>query len=201
MITKQQRNTLHFIRAFIQENGFAPTMFEIAKGINIQSKGAAARHVEGLEKAGYIQRLDGQHRNIRLLDKGSEEADSIPLIGKIAAGRPLEVFEDKTMINLATVFAKEGRFALRVDGASMVEAGILDGDTIIIERVDGLDALGPSDIIVALVDGQATLKHYQLSQDRQEITLIPANSDMSAMTYSTDRVSIQGRYVGLLRFH
>ena len=120
----------------------------------------------------------------------------IPLLGKIAAGQPIEAITGHDAINLNQMFGGDNRYALKVDGESMVELGILDGDTVVIESCN---TASKDSVVVALIDSyEVTLKIYRpLSHDR--IKLIPANSSMEPMVYPADRVQIQGVLVGTLR--
>lgn len=130
---------------------------------------------------------------------GREAADHtlrIPLLGKIAAGMPIEAIEDQHYLDLAAFFIGPDRYALRVTGDSMMDVGILDGDTVILRKQQTANT---GDIVVALIDGQeATLKRLGTVRDGQ-LELIPENSSMDTMHYSLDRVSFQGVLVGQLR--
>ncbi|MCL4139146.1 UNVERIFIED_CONTAM: hypothetical protein GTU68_001538, partial [Idotea baltica] len=120
----------------------------------------------------------------------------LPLLGKIAAGQPIEAIEDQAHLDLAEFFIGPDRYALRVSGDSMMDVGILDGDTVILRKTNKVRS---GDIVVALIDSQeATLK--RLGQyDKDKVELIPENKAMSTMRYSTERVSFQGVLVGQLR--
>ncbi|MBX2880297.1 MAG: transcriptional repressor LexA [Granulosicoccus sp.] len=120
----------------------------------------------------------------------------IPLLGRIAAGQPIEAIEDSNYLDLAEFFVGPDRYALRVTGESMVDAGILDGDTVILRKQD---TARRGDIVVALIDGQeATLKRLGRT-DNDQVELIPENSAMKPMHYAANRVSFQGVLVGQLR--
>jgi len=195
-MTHSQQRTLDFIQAYILRNGHAPTYPEIAEGIGIQSQGTAHRYVKTLLDMGYLLNEEGIHRGLRLPDEEMEQGMSIPLLGKIAAGQPIEAIAGYDGINLNQMFGGENRYALKVDGESMIELGILDGDTVVIESCN---TASKDSVIVALIDNyEVTLKIYRpLSHGR--IKLIPANSAMEPMVYSADRVQIQGVLVGTLR--
>jgi len=195
-MTHSQQRTLDFIQSYILRNGHAPTYPEIAEGIGIQSQGTAHRYVKALLDMGYLLNEEGSHRGLRLPDDEMEQGMSIPLLGKIAAGQPIEAIAGYDSINLNQMFGGDNRYALKVDGESMVELGILDGDTVVIESCN---TASKDSVIVALIDNyEVTLKIYRpLSHGR--IKLIPANSSMEPMVYSSDRVQIQGVLVGTLR--
>ncbi|MCW8935746.1 MAG: transcriptional repressor LexA [Gammaproteobacteria bacterium] len=196
MLTHSQQRTLDYIQAYILRNGHAPTYPEIAEGIGIQSQGTAHRYVKALLEKGYLLNEEGSHRSLRLPDDDMEQLMSIPLLGKIAAGQPIEAIAGHDGINLNQMFGGDNRYALKVDGESMVELGILDGDTVVIESCN---TASKDSVVVALIDNyEVTLKIYRpLSHGR--IKLIPANSGMEPMIYPADRVQIQGVLVGTLR--
>jgi len=196
MLTHSQQRTLDYIQAYILRNGHAPTYPEIAEGIGIQSQGTAHRYVKALLEMGYLLNEEGSHRGLRLPDDEMEQGMSIPLLGKIAAGQPIEAIAGHDGINLNQMFGGDNRYALKVDGESMVELGILDGDTVVIESCN---TASKDSVVVALIDNyEVTLKIYRpLSHGR--IKLIPANPTMEPMVYPADRVQIQGVLVGTLR--
>lgn len=195
-MTESQKRTLDFVQAYILRNGVAPTYPEIAKGIGIKSQGTAHRYVKALVEKGYLLNEEGLHRGLRLLTDDMEQGLAIPLLGKIAAGLPIEAISGHDSINLNQMFGGENRYALKVEGDSMVELGILDGDTVIIEACN---TASKDSVVVALIDDyEVTLKIYSpLSYSR--IQLMPANSTMEPMIYSAERVKIQGVLVGTLR--
>ena len=196
MLTDSQKRTLDFIQAYILRCGHAPTYPEIAQGIGIQSQGTAHRYVKALLKMGYLLNEEGSHRGLRLPDDGVEQGMTIPLLGKIAAGQPIEAISGYDSVNLNQMFGGDNRYALQVAGDSMIELGIMDGDTVII---DSCAVAAKNSVVVALIDNQeATLKIYRpLSNER--IKLIPANASMNPVVYTADRVQIQGVLVGTLR--
>jgi len=196
MLTDSQQRTLDFIQAYILRCGYSPTYPEIAEGLGIQSKGVAHRNVKVLLEQGYLLKEEGSHRSLRLPDNTVEQGMLLPLLGKIAAGQPIEAISGYDSINLNQMFGGENRYALQVSGDSMIELGIMDGDTVII---DSCVAAAKNSVVVALIDNQeATLKIYRpLSNGR--IKLIPANASMEPVVYAADRVQVQGVLVGTLR--
>jgi len=197
MITASEQKTLDFIRRHIEQHDYPPSYAEIALGIGISSKGVAHRYVQALIDKGYLSNEPGRHHSLQINDAAqSNESLCIPLLGKIAAGQPIEAIADEDEINLADFFMGPGRFALKVQGSSMIEAGILDGDIAIIKQQS---VARSGDIIVALIDNnEATLKKFQKTKDGN-IKLTPANKTMTAMIYTADRVQIQGILVGSMR--
>ncbi len=197
MLTLSQRKTLDFIEFYITNNDYSPTVAEIALGIGITSRGVVHRYLRALEKAGKIELLPKRHRNIRIISE-NEAAKELPLMGSIAAGRPIEAIGEQESISVADVFLGENRYALRVKGDSMIEEGIFDGDIIVCESSDTAEN---GQIVVALVDQQeATLKRLQRNSDQKTISLLPANQRLEPMVYSADRVQVQGIYIGLIRY-
>lgn len=198
MLTDSQQRTLDFIQSYILRNGHGPTYPEIARGIGIQSQGSAHRYVKALLDSGHLLREDGSHRGLRLPDEVMEQGMGIPLLGRIAAGQPIEAISGYDSVNLNQMFGGDNRYALKVSGDSMIELGILDGDTVIIESCS---EASKDAVVVALIDDyEVTLKIYHpLSHGR--IKLIPANASMEPLVYSADRVQIQGVLVGTLRVY
>lgn len=193
MITPSEQKTLKFIHQHIEQNDYAPSYAEIALGIGIKSKGVAHRYVQALIDKGYLNHTPGQHHGLEITQPN---ISSIPLLGKIAAGQPIEAIPGEDEINLADFFMGPDRFALRVQGSSMIDAGILDGDIAIVQQQD--TAIN-GDVVVALIDNNnATLKSFEKMPDGN-IKLIPANSSMQVMIYSADRVQIQGILIGSMR--
>ncbi|OPZ77021.1 MAG: LexA repressor [Alphaproteobacteria bacterium ADurb.Bin438] len=223
MITKKQHELLIFIDKYIKENGISPSYDEMKDALNLQSKSGIHRLVLGLEERKFLKRLENRARAIEVIrlpedvektKKPVAKIESIggkplyapsnensnielPLYGKIAAGTPIEALRDneatvsipKDMIGLGD------HYALTVAGDSMVEAGILDGDTVIIKRANFANN---GSIVVALVDGfEVTLK--TLRKKGAGVVLEPANPRYEARTFDAERVLIQGILVGLLR--
>lgn len=199
MLTLAQQRAYKFIKQFIAGHGYAPTVMEVAQGIGIKSKGVAHRYILALQDAGKLVLQQGRHRNIELTENRGELGGStcqIPLLGKIAAGKPIEVIADNEMLDINALFVGENRYALRVQGDSMIEEGIFDNDLVICEHCK---AANDGEIVVALVDdGEATLKTLKNNRNGT-VSLIPANPNLSTMVFEAQRVQIQGRFVGLLR--
>ncbi len=196
MLSPRERDTYEFIRRFLDRHGHAPLLTEIAAGLGIRSKGTVHRYVQAIARAGLIELLPGRHRGMRLLSDAQPPAATLPLLGRIAAGQPIEAIPDTDHIDLSEFFMGPKRFVLRVQGESMVEAGILDGDMVIVEQRSHADN---GDIIVALIDNEeATLKRLRHNHDGS-ITLLPANAALVPITYAAGRVRIQGVVVGQLR--
>ena len=199
MLTPSERKTLKFIQRYCMEKGYSPTLTEIADGIGIKSKGVAHRYLKTLESLNMVSIASHRKRGICLNLEAYENqsvAPIIPLLGRIAAGQPIEAIEGREEINLADFIMNPDRYALQVTGDSMIEAGILDGDTVIIKHQNIADN---GDIIVALIDGiEATLKRLKKLPNGM-VLLIPENKSMEAISYEAERIQIQGVVVGQLR--
>jgi repressor LexA len=195
VLYKRQRDILDFLRKFIAANGFAPTIREIAAGIGIKSPATIEEHLQTLEHKGVISRIRGKRRAIAINPGFSPKPhDSIPIMGQIAAGEPIEAIEDRTdSVDFPVSGDVDRHFALRVKGDSMIEDGIFDGDIVVIRKQNNCSN---GEVVVALVDNNnATLK--RLYHERNRIRLQPANSRLSPI-YVHD-VLIQGIVVGLVR--
>ena len=199
-LTKRQREVLNFIEKFIREKGYSPSLEEIGRGMNLSSLATVHKHLTNLQNKGFMRRSANRSRSIELdpVSGVIGEGYSLPLLGEIAAGLPIEQYGDSSS---ATIDAPRefvtGRdnYVLRVRGDSMIEESIVDGDYIICERREQAEN---GETVVALIDGhEATVKKYYA--EPHQIRLQPANAEMSAQHYSPGRVRIQGVVVGLLR--
>ena len=192
-LTPSEQRTLEAVRLHLARNGEGPLTSELMATLGIQSKGAVHRTVKALIDKGYLEQTEHSWRSLHLLDGISS---TLPLVGRIAAGRPIEAIANHDEIDVMEMLLGKGRFALRVQGDSMCEAGILDGDTVIVKQQNNARS---GDIVVALIDNdEATLKHFKRLTNKQ-IQLIPANAAYPMMTYDPARIQIQGVVVGQLR--
>jgi repressor LexA len=196
---RRQRQIVDFIAQYIQLNNYSPTLQEIADAIGVSSLATVHEHLGALEKKGVIRRSEGAVRGIELLDRTFlkiTEGIDLPMLGYIAAGRPIEPNPDPNAtfkVSPQLISGKRRSYVLQVKGDSMNDAGILDGDYVVIEEQDDVR---DGDIVVALLEnGLATLKRY--FREATRVRLEPANSTMSPI-YATN-VRIQGRCVGLIR--
>jgi len=193
-LTALEQKMLRFIRNYLAQHGQGPTLNEIGTTLGMSSKGTVHRYVQALVEKGYLHHTERGWRGIRLTDIPHSHT-TLPLVGRIAAGRPIEAIPDHAELNF-TEFSSPGNYALEVQGDSMCEIGILDGDIVIIKSQV---TANEGDIVVALIDDQeATLKRFR-KLDESKIKLIPENSQMQAMVYDARRVQIQGVLVGQLR--
>jgi repressor LexA len=202
-ITKRQRQVYDFISDFVQKNGFSPSFEEIGHGLKLSSLATVHKHVSNLEKKQLLTRNYNQSRSIDLLPpKGRlKQAMSInttmvlPLLGRIAAGQPIEAVENPETISLADFVRSKEVFVLEVRGESMQDEHILDGDYVLVEKIRTAHS---GDIVVALVDGaDATLKRFY--KEGEKIRLQPSNAKMHPIIVHASKVDIQGRVIGVLR--
>lgn len=203
VIYKKEREILEFIAQFQKQYGYSPKLQEIATATDHRSISTVHSIIRSLVQKGYIQKVDGNTRVLKILDQkvtdaalGTQPSMELPLMGFIAAGQPLEPHTDPNatiQISASMISGKKIAYVLQVKGQSMIEDGILDGDYVVIERAN--EATN-GDIVVALVDDNlATLKRFYLENGR--VILKPANATMDPIYPNT--VAIQGKVCGLIR--
>lgn len=203
-LTKRQKEVLDYLVSFETKHGYAPSFEEIGRGMKLTSLATVHKHISTLEKKGFIRRGYNQSRSIEIVQLPKSVKDQVierriqelPLVGRIAAGRPLEAVEERETLSLGD-FARGGNsFVLQVKGTSMIEDHIMDGDYVVCEQTQVANA---GDIVVALVGGEdATLKRF-FREGSGKIRLQPANSDMAPILVPAADVKIQGRVIGVLR--
>ncbi|HWR87034.1 MAG TPA: transcriptional repressor LexA [Acidiferrobacterales bacterium] len=195
MLTDREREVYDFVRAYTHRHGVPPKLREIGAHLGVASRGTVHRYLRAIEAAGLIAITPDRARGVRLVSK-AEVRSVLPVLGRIAAGLPIEAIPDETEIDLSEFFMGPNRFVLRVDGESMIEAGILHGDMVIVES---RGSARNGEMVVALIDNQeATLKTFLRNPDGS-ITLRPANRSMAPMRFAAERVAIQGVVVGQMR--
>lgn len=196
-LTQKQDKIFQFICNQIEKLGYPPTVREVGGAFEISEKGAHD-HLNAIEKKGYIRRAPGKPRAIEVMDfvrkPGPQGAVEVPIVGRVAAGEPLLASENiEGTLPLPSKMAKDEMcFALRVKGASMVNAGIFEGDFVVVKEQNYAD---PGDIIVALLDDEATVKRFFLEGD--QIRLQPENDTMPPII--VDNVEVLGKVIGLFR--
>ncbi|GEA15387.1 LexA repressor [Moorella sp. E308F] len=196
-LTPKQEMILQYIRQFTNTHGYPPTVRDICKAVGLNSTSTVHGHLSRLEKKGYIRRDPTRSRAIELVERAPKTGGDVvyaPLVGKIAAGQPILAVEniEDTFPLPSQITGKEEVFILRVQGDSMIEAGILDGDYIIVRPQDTAEN---GDIVVALLGEEATVKYFYRYDDHVE--LVPANSRMQPI--KAREVTIMGKVIGLLR--
>ena len=196
-LTKKQERIFEFVRNHLQDTGYPPTVREIGTAFGISEKGAHD-HLNAIEKKGYIRRVPKKPRAIEILEfvpkKQPQTAIEVPIIGRVAAGEPVLASQniEGTLPVPREVVKEDTCFALRINGESMIEAGIFEGDLVIVRSQNYADA---GDIVVALLDEEATVKRF--FRDGTRIRLQPENAAMSPMV--VDDAQILGKVVGLFR--
>lgn len=194
MLTRLERRMLAFIGDYLTQHDHSPSLSEIGAALDINSRGTVNRYVHALIAKGVLCATPDKHRHLYLPEQATRST-TLPLLGRIAAGRPIEAIAGEDTLDL-TEWVGPDRFVLKVCGDSMIDDGIFDGDYAIIERGD---TAAEGDTVVALIDNtEATLKHIRYLPDDQ-IKLEPANAAYPAMTYPAERVTIQGVLATLLR--
>jgi repressor LexA len=202
-ITRRQRQVYDFISGFVQKNGYSPSYDEIREGMGLSSLATVHKHISNLEKKSLLTRDYNRSRSIDLLPpKGKlKQAMSVnttmvlPLLGRIAAGQPIEAVENPETISLADFVRSKEVFVLEVRGDSMQDEHILSGDYVLVEKSK---TAHNGDIVVALVEGSdATLKRFYREGDN--IRLQPSNVNMQPIIKPAAVVDIQGKVIGVLR--
>ena len=200
--TQRQKEILEYITRFIARHGYEPSYAQIARYFGVSSKATIAKHIEALERRGLLvrRRTDGAFGlSVQVEETAGDATCEVPLLGRVAAGTPLDTFEEAETITVPRFLFGRVRpshiYALRVTGDSMIDEHICDGDIALIEnRVEAREG----EIVVALVDGsRATLK--RLHRMGTEVELRPANSQLAPIRLHASRVAVQGIFRGLLR--
>ena len=200
-LTNQQQKLLDTIKKFIANHGYAPTIRELCKEMNLSSTATVYVHLNNLEKKGAIKKEDSKNRTLELLvdneyEVKDEHVIEVPLLGKITAGNPIEAIEQPDeYFSLPSYLVPNNKevFTLKVDGESMINAGILDNDIVIVER---RNTARNGEIVVAMTeDNEVTLKTYYKENDH--IRLQPENDTMAPFIFKN--VTILGKAIGLYR--
>jgi repressor LexA len=201
-LTRRQKEVLDFIAGFVDENGYCPSYEEIARGLQLASLATVHKHISVLESKNYLKRGFNQSRSLELAPKYLQEQQrrkaalpEIPLLGRIAAGQPVEAVEQRETLSFADFAGNPNTFALEVRGDSMIEDHICDGDLILLERIAEAQ---DGDIVVALVGGsETTLKRFY--REGEMVRLQPANQTLKPILVPAPEVEIQGRLLAVLR--
>jgi len=202
-LTRKQQAILDFLLDNQAQFPRPPSLSELCQALGLKSRGSLHLTLSGLIDAGYVEAMGLKHRGVRLTKKalvlresGQQLPHALPLVGSIASGQPIEAIEHTEWVNVPDQLRTEQScYVLKVKGDSMIEAGILDGDWVVIEQ---RSHACNGEIVVALIDNQeATLKVIEQTAD--EVLLIPANSSMEAMRFHPSQVIIQGVLVGQMR--
>ncbi|MBV9610862.1 MAG: transcriptional repressor LexA [Acidobacteriaceae bacterium] len=204
-LTRRQKEVMDFLSSFIERHGYSPSYEEIAAGLGLASLATVHKHVQALEAKQYVRRSYNHSRSLEVGDRYTAEERSrrpqrtpaaLPLMGRIAAGAPVEAIPNPETLQLSDFAANDRAFALQVRGESMIEDHICNGDFVLVEPAD---TVRNGDIVVALVDGtEATLKRFYNEPDGR-VRLQPANASMSAIFVDPANLQIQGRVLAIMR--
>lgn len=200
-ITRRQKEVWDFINQFVQTQGYSPSYEEIGEGLGLSSLATVHKHISNLEEKGLLKRDYNRSRSIDLLPlkqrnkPAATPGVALPLVGRIAAGRPIEQVETPETISLADFTRSKDVFVLEVSGESMQDEHIVDGDYVLVEKTP---TARNGEIVVALVNGsETTLKRFYKEGER--IRLQPSNASMQPIMVAAAAVQIQGRVIGVLR--
>jgi len=199
-LTKRQQEIFDFIKKYTSERGYPPTVRDIGKAVNLASSSTVHAHLSNLEKIGLLRRDPSKPRAIELLDRAVDgvrqivRPNGLPLVGHVAAGQPIVAEENvEEYVDVPSAAGgEEGEYLLRVRGESMKDAGILEGDMVVVHQQDAAE---DGDIVVALVGEEATVKRFFRESDH--IRLQPENAAMEPIR--SREVRVLGRVVGVLR--
>ncbi len=198
-LTKRQKEILDYIHGFIDEQGYAPSFEEIAGAFGYSSLATVHEHLSNLERKGYIRKSYNESRSIEMVPQdASFAAMELPLLGTVAAGHPIEAIEDRESLTVPTDMVRPGRdnFVLRVQGDSMIDEQIRDGDYIV---VSAQPTASDGDVVVALVGGDSATVKKLYREAGNRIRLQPANPAMEPLFVDAADVVVRGVVVGLIR--
>ena len=195
-LTKRQRETFDYIRGFLEGEGYAPSLEEIAAHFGLSSVATVHKHVQNLVEKGLLRKSWNRSRSLELVAQGTNGVREVPLLGAVAAGVPIEaVATDDSIAVPEEMVGNQPCYALRVQGDSMTGDHIVDGDLVLLEpRTEPRNG----ETVVALIErSDVTLKRFHLDGDR--VRLVPANPEHRPMEFPADEVEVQGVVVGLVR--
>ncbi len=198
-LTRRQKEILDYLKAHIDDHGFAPSFEEIAEQFKFASLATVHEHLSNLERKGYITRQYNESRSIEVMPpRGTAQATEVPLLGKVAAGMPIEsLMHDESIAVPDGMLPRRGpNYALQVQGSSMIDEHIVDGDFVV---VHGRQSANDGEMVIALVDGtEATVKKFYREAGGW-VRLQPANATMKPLRFREEDVLIQGVVVGIIR--
>jgi repressor LexA len=203
-LTRRQKEVMDFLTGFIDEHGYSPSYEEIASSLGLASLATVHKHIQALESKQYLRRSYNHSRSLEVGERYFSEEKarrpggeaSVPLLGRIAAGAPVEAIANPEELHFSDFVGHEDTFALQVRGESMVEDHICSGDFVLVEKTG---SVRNGDIVVALVDNsEATLKRYYSEPDGR-VRLQPANSAMAPIFVDPANLQIQGRVLAVMR--
>ena len=196
-LTRRQREILDFIEDFMGERGYSPSLEEIANRFGLSSVATVHKHLKALEERGAIRRGHNQSRSISLVERAVRaDVATIPLLGRVAAGLPIEAIQDTEEIMIPEdMLGRRRTYALEVQGDSMIDEGIHNGDHVVIEERGSAE--NGETVIALLPGGEVTLKRY--FREGKIIRLQPANDSLRPMMIPEEDLRIQGVVIGVLR--
>lgn len=204
-LTRRQKQVMDFLAKFIEDHGYSPSYEEVAAGLGLASLATVHKHIQALEAKQYLRRSYNQSRSVEIGDRFVAEESarrprplipSIPLMGRIAAGVPVEAIPQAETLSFSDFAGNPDTFALQVRGESMIEDHICSGDFVLVEKTNQAKN---GDIVVALVDGtEATLKRFYSENDGR-VRLQPANSAMAPIYVDRENLNIQGKVLAIMR--
>lgn len=199
-LTKRQKEILDHIGAFIEERGYAPSFEEIARHFGYASLATVHEHLSNLERKGYIRKAYNESRSIELAHPGSSTTPALdlPLLGTVAAGLPIEAVQDQETLTVPPDMVRRGResYVLRVQGNSMIDEQIRDGDYIVVSAQDHAD---DGQMVVALVGEESATVKKLYREPGGKVRLQPANTGMAPILEDARNVRVQGIVVGVIR--
>jgi len=196
-LTKREIEIRNFVKSFTLQKGYSPSMREIAEFLGVSSPATVHEHIKNMQRKGVLQKELNVGRSLKLAEVNYEvQAVELPLLGQIAAGRPIEAIENKEMIAVPQdMVGRKETYVLKVVGESMIDEGIFDGDFVIVEKKETAQN---GQTVVALIGGsEVTLKKFYIEKDH--IKLVPANPTMEPLIVRNNDFRIQGVVVGILR--
>ena len=206
-LTRRQKQVYDFLAGFVEEHGYSPSFEEIGEGLGLSSLATVHKHVSNLEQKGLLKRDYNRSRSIDLVKPRGRMKQALvgavaggsgltlPLMGRIAAGRPVEALENPESISLADFTRSKDVYVLQVTGESMQDEHIVDGDYVLVEKTK---AVRDGEIVVALVSNyETTLK--RIYREGETIRLQPSNGTMQPIVVQAAEVEVQGRIIGVLR--
>lgn len=193
-LTRRQREIYDYLAAHADEP--PPSLDELARALGMTSRGSLHRHIQALVDAGLVAPMEGKKRGVRLAETADEAEEGLPLLGRIAAGRPIEALAQPERFDVPPQLRRNRPcYVLQVEGDSMIDDGIFDGDWVVVEERRTADN---GELVVALVDGEeATLKRIEQRPDR--VILHPANAAHEPQVYRPEQVAVQGVVVSQMR--
>ena len=201
MLTEKQNKLYQYLKQKIKKSNISPSFEEMKNAMGLKSKSGIQRLINGLVERGFIEKKENKKRAINIIDTSKIKNTSVidlPFLGKIAAGNPIEAINscsETFPVPNNFISTNKKNYVLKVEGDSMINKGIVDGDKAIIEYCDNAEN---GDIVVALInDNEVTLK--KLKKDKDKIYLIPANDNYKTKSFNSDEIRIQGKLKGIIR--